>query len=93
MTGVVGEQRVLTIGGQRDELDGRPAVRITVQDLGSGIEPKICNIFLSRSIPLKRRAWGWGCGSVAPSWKPMAGVCGLRRMLARPDVLFRPPGK
>ena len=50
MTGVVGERRVLTTGGQRDELDGRPAVRITVQDLGSGIEPKTCNTFLSRSI-------------------------------------------
>jgi hypothetical protein len=40
------------------------------------------NPFLRRFIPLNRRAWEWGCGSAAPSWKLTAGVCGLCRMLA-----------
>ena len=83
MSGVAGERRLLTIGGQRDGLDGRPSVRISVQDLGSGIEAENMNISLRHSIPLSRRAWGWDCGSAAPSWKPTAGVCGLRRMLAQ----------
>ncbi len=40
MSGMAGELRVLTIGGQRDELADQPVVRILVQDLGSGIEPE-----------------------------------------------------
>ena len=40
MSGVADEQRVLTIGGTRDELAGHAAVRITVHDLGSGFRPE-----------------------------------------------------
>ena len=40
MNAVENERRILTIGGQRDELDGRPAVLITVQDLGAGFKPE-----------------------------------------------------
>ena len=39
MNAVSDERRILTIGGQRDELDGRPAVLITVRDLGAGFKP------------------------------------------------------
>jgi PAS domain S-box-containing protein len=83
MSGVAEKRRVLTIGGQRDELASRSAVRISVQDLGGGIKLEIMNTFLRRSTPLNRRAWEWDCGSAAPSWKPTAGVCGLRRRLAQ----------
>jgi PAS domain S-box-containing protein len=38
MSAVTDERRILTIGGQRDELDGRPAVLITVRDLGDGFK-------------------------------------------------------
>jgi signal transduction histidine kinase len=40
MSAVEYERRVITIRGQRDELDGRPAVLITVRDLGGGFEPE-----------------------------------------------------
>jgi signal transduction histidine kinase len=40
MSAVENERRILTIRGQRDELDGRPAVLITVQDLGVGFNPE-----------------------------------------------------
>jgi signal transduction histidine kinase len=39
MDAVPDERRILTIGGRRDELDGKPAVLITVQDLGAGFKP------------------------------------------------------
>ncbi len=39
MSTVERDQRVLTIRGQCDELHGKPAVRISVQDLGCGIAP------------------------------------------------------
>jgi signal transduction histidine kinase len=39
MSAVEEDRRVLTIRGQRDQLHGRPAVRISVQDLGRGIAP------------------------------------------------------
>ena len=94
MSGVAEEWRVLTIDGRRDELAGWPAVWIMVQDFGSGVEPENMERLFEPFYPLNRRAWGWGCGSAAPSWKPTAGVCGLRRMLwPGRDVLFLPPGK
>jgi PAS domain S-box-containing protein len=40
MSGVQDERRILTIGVQRDELAGRPAIRITVRDLGCGFRPE-----------------------------------------------------
>jgi PAS domain S-box-containing protein len=40
MSAVENERRILTIRGQRDEMDGRPAVLITVQDLGVGFNPE-----------------------------------------------------
>jgi signal transduction histidine kinase len=39
MSTVERNRRVLTIRGQRDQLHGKPAVRISVQDLGCGIAP------------------------------------------------------
>ena len=39
MSAVEDDRRVLTIRGQRDELHGKPAVRISVQDLGRGVAP------------------------------------------------------
>jgi PAS domain S-box-containing protein len=38
MDAMADERRILTIGGQRDELDSRPAVLITVRDLGDGFK-------------------------------------------------------
>jgi signal transduction histidine kinase len=40
MSGVDDERRILTIGGQRDELNGGLAARITMRDLGSGFRPE-----------------------------------------------------
>ena len=40
MSGVQDERHILTIGLQRDELTGRPAIRITVRDLGCGFRPE-----------------------------------------------------
>jgi signal transduction histidine kinase len=40
MSAVEEERRILTIGGERDELAGYPAVRITMRDLGSGFNPE-----------------------------------------------------
>ena len=40
MSDVEDERRILTIRGQRDELAGQPAVRITVHDLGGGFRPE-----------------------------------------------------
>jgi PAS domain S-box-containing protein len=37
MSGVEEGQRLLTVRGQRDELHGKPAVRISVQDVGRGV--------------------------------------------------------
>jgi C4-dicarboxylate-specific signal transduction histidine kinase len=39
MNAVSDARRVLTIAGQRDELDGTPTVLITVRDLGAGFSP------------------------------------------------------
>jgi PAS domain S-box-containing protein len=39
MDAVPDERRILTIGGRRDELDGKPAVLVTVRDLGPGFKP------------------------------------------------------
>jgi PAS domain S-box-containing protein len=60
MSGVVGERRVLTIGVQQDELDGRPAVRITVQDLGSGIEPENMEHIFESFYSTKPQGMGMG---------------------------------
>jgi signal transduction histidine kinase len=60
MSGVVGERRVLTIGVQQDELDGRPAVRITVQDLGSGIEPESMEHIFESFYSTKPHGMGMG---------------------------------
>jgi signal transduction histidine kinase len=60
MSGVAGERRVLTIGGHRDELDGRLAVRITVQDLGSGIEPEKMERLFEAFYSTKPQGMGMG---------------------------------
>jgi signal transduction histidine kinase len=60
MSGMAGERRVLTIGAQRDELDGRPAVRITVQDLGSGIEPENMERLFEAFYSTKPQGMGMG---------------------------------
>ena len=40
MSAVEYERRILTIRGQRDELEGKPAVLVTVRDLGAGFNPE-----------------------------------------------------
>jgi C4-dicarboxylate-specific signal transduction histidine kinase len=40
MESVENERRILTIRGQRDALEGQPAVLITVRDFGSGFSPE-----------------------------------------------------
>ena len=40
MSTVEENRRLLTIRGQRDQLHGKPAVRISVEDLGCGIAPE-----------------------------------------------------
>jgi signal transduction histidine kinase len=60
MSGVAGERRLLTIGGQRDGLDGSPSVRISVQDLGSGIEAENMEHLFEAFYSTKPQGMGMG---------------------------------
>ena len=60
MSSVAGERRLLTIGGQRDGLDGRPSVRISVQDLGSGIEAENMEHLFEAFYSTKPQGMGMG---------------------------------
>jgi signal transduction histidine kinase len=40
MHALSGERRIMTIGGQLGQLDGNPAVLLTVQDFGAGFKPE-----------------------------------------------------
>jgi hypothetical protein len=58
--------------------------------LGSGIEPETSERLFEAFYSTKPHGMGMGFGSAAPSWKPMAGVCGLRGMMARARRSFSP---
>ena len=61
MSGVAGERRrLLTIGGQGDGLDGSPSVRISVQDLGSGIEAENMEHLFEAFYSTKPQGMGMG---------------------------------
>jgi PAS domain S-box-containing protein len=60
MSGVAGERRLLTIGGRRDGLDGSPSVRISVQDLGSGIEAENMEHLFEAFYSTKPQGMGMG---------------------------------
>jgi PAS domain S-box-containing protein len=60
MSGVAEKRRVLTIGGQRDELASRSAVRISVQDLGGGIKPEKMKHIFEAFYPTKPQGMGMG---------------------------------
>ena len=60
MSGVAEKRRVLTIGGQRDELESRSAVRISVQDLGGGIKPENMKHIFEAFYSTKPQGMGMG---------------------------------
>jgi len=60
MSGVQDERRILTIGVQRDELAGRPAIRITVRDLGCGFRPEDSERFFESFYTTKSHGLGLG---------------------------------
>ena len=60
MRGVEDERRILTIAGQRDESAGQPSVRITVQDLGSGIEAENMEHLFEAFYSTKPHGMGMG---------------------------------
>ena len=60
MSGVAGKRRILTIGGQRDNSTARPSVRITVQDLGSGIEAENMEHLFEAFYSTKPHGMGMG---------------------------------
>jgi PAS domain S-box-containing protein len=60
MSGVAEKRRVLTIGGQRDELASRSAVRISVQDLGGGIKLEIIKHIFEAFYSTKPQGMGMG---------------------------------
>jgi PAS domain S-box-containing protein len=60
MSGVTEKRRVLTIGGQRDELASRSAVRISVQDLGGGIKLEIMKHMFEAFYSTKPQGMGMG---------------------------------
>ena len=60
MSGVQDERRILTIGVQRDELAGRRAIRITVQDLGCGFRPEDSERFFESFYTTKSHGMGMG---------------------------------
>ena len=77
MSTVERDQRVLTIRGQCDELHGKPAVRISVQDLGCGIAPGRHAASLRSVLHHQTTRHGGGpadrclhCGS---AWRPLVG--------------------
>jgi signal transduction histidine kinase len=51
---------VMTIGGQLKELDGRPGVLITVQDLGDGFQPEDSERLFDAFYTTKPEALGLG---------------------------------
>ncbi len=60
MSGVQDERRILTIGVQRDELAGRPAIRITVRDLGCGFRPEDSERLFEAFYTTKSHGMGMG---------------------------------
>jgi PAS domain S-box-containing protein len=60
MRGVEDERRILTIAGQRDKSAGQPSVRITVQDLGSGIEAENMEHLFEAFYSTKPHGMGMG---------------------------------
>ena len=60
MRGVEDERRILTIAGQRDESAGQPSVRISVQDLGSGIEAENMEHLFEAFYSTKPHGMGMG---------------------------------
>jgi signal transduction histidine kinase len=90
MRGVEDERRIVTIAGQRDQLAGQPSVRITVQDLGSGIEPEALERLFEAFYSTKPHGMGMGLRISRSLVEAMAGVCGLRGMLARARRSFSP---
>ena len=60
MSAVAEKRRVLTIGGQRDELASRSAVRISVQDLGGGIKLEIMKHIFEAFYSTKPQGMGMG---------------------------------
>ena len=60
MSSVEDERRVLTICGARDELDGRAAVRIAVQDNGVGFSPEAIDRLFDASYSTKPNGMGMG---------------------------------
>ena len=60
MSGVEDERRILTIRGQRDELDGKPAVLITVQDFGGGFRPEDVDRLFDAFYTNKSHGMGMG---------------------------------
>ena len=68
-------------------------VLVTVRDYGTGIDPEISIVFLTRSLRQSPMAWAWACPYAVRSSKAMADACGLRA--ANPTgrfstLLFRP---
>jgi signal transduction histidine kinase len=60
MSGVEDERRILTIRGQRDGLDGKPAMLITVQDFGGGFRPEDVDRLFDAFYTTKPHGMGMG---------------------------------
>jgi signal transduction histidine kinase len=60
MSAVEDKRRILTICGQRDELEGRPAALITVRDLGTGFNPADSERLFDASYTTKPDGMGMG---------------------------------
>jgi C4-dicarboxylate-specific signal transduction histidine kinase len=60
MRGVEDERRILTIAGQHDKSAGQRSVQITVQDLGSGIEPGTLERLFEAFYSTKPHGMGMG---------------------------------
>ena len=62
MNAMPDEGRIMTIAGQRDELDGNPGVVITVQDTGSGFRPQDAERLFEAFYTTKSQGMGMGLG-------------------------------
>ena len=75
MSSVSGRDRLLTIASGIDE---NGMVRITVEDMGSGIDPTHLDRIPSFSLRQNPLEWGWGFAFVAQSLKHMVANSGRR---------------
>ena len=84
-------RRILTIGGQRDDLAGQPAVLIAVRDFGNGFSPEDNERLFDAFYTTKPTGMGMGLRISRSIVEAHGGACGPGERGYRRDVLFALP--